>query len=110
MSDKQLARLICQTVRGIMKNTLNLEELSYREDGRNDPRYRTFKKHLMEFTYASLRELFLELKKWGLIESTDDGEDVRDGYKDSLSGGSSYVNSVDFQDWLDSDLEADLED
>jgi len=99
-NNQQLAKVVCQTVRTIMKNTLNLEEFSYREKGRDDPRYRTFKKHLMEFTYTNLRELFSELESWGLIKSTEDGEDVKDGYRDSLSGGSSFVNSEDFQVWL----------
>jgi len=93
MKEKQLAKLICQYARSIMKNTLNLEEFSYREEGRNDPRYRTFKKHLMEFTYNSLRDLFQDLHDWGLILPTEEIENVKDGYRDSPSGGSGYVNS-----------------
>ena len=86
-----------------MKNTLNLEELSYREMGRNDPRYKTFKKHLMEFTYSTLRDMFDELEEWGLIVPTEDGEDVKNGYQETLSGGSGYLNCDELLDILKSD-------
>ena len=76
-----------------MKNTLNLEEYSYREKGRNDPRYKTFKKHLMEFTYNSTEDLFEDLQDWGLIQLADYEEYVKDGYQDTQSGGSGYLNS-----------------
>ena len=90
---KHLSRVVYHRILAIMKNTLNLEELSYREMGRNDPRYKTFKKHLMEFTYTELRELFYDLEDMGLLEPTEEEEDVKNGYKDTLSGGSGYVNS-----------------
>jgi hypothetical protein len=92
-SEKQLGRLVYRAVSSIMKNTLNLEELSYRESGRNDPRYRTFKKHLMEFTYNELRDLLDELAEWKLIVSTGDDEDCSNGYRDNLSGGAGFVNT-----------------
>lgn len=98
---KQLAGMICNTVRSIMKNTLNLEEFSYREVGRNDPRYKTFKKHLMEFTYNSLRDLFEDLEDIGVIVPTKEEEDVKDGFKDTPSQGSGYVNSNNFNEWLE---------
>ena len=92
--DKQLAKIIYHSALAVMKNTLNLEELSYRENGRNDPRYKTFKKHLMEFTYSSLRDLFDELEEWELIKYLeDDDDDVKNGYKNTPSGGSGYTNN-----------------
>lgn len=91
----------------IMKNTLELEEFSYREKGRNDPRYKTFKKHLMANTYENTRQLFEELAALGIIEKTNDGEDVKDGYKDTPSGGSGYVNNPDFDEWINSGYEED---
>ena len=100
MDDKQLARFIYHNVLAIMKNTLNLEELSYREMGRDDPRYKTFKKHLMEFTYSTLRDMFGEMVKWELLVSTEDGQDVKNGYSNTPGGGSGYVNSKDFDEWL----------
>lgn len=102
--DKQLARFIYHNVLSIMKNTLNLEELSYREMGRDDPRYKTFKKHLMEFTYSTLTNMFDELDKWGMIVPTEDNESVKNGYKNTSGGGSGYINSQDLSDLLE-DLE-----
>ena len=99
--DQQLARLIYHNVLSTMKNTLNLEELSYREMGRDDPRYKTFKKHLMEFTYSNLRDMFEELAEWGLIVPTEDNEDVKHGYKENESGGSGYLNSDELSNLLD---------
>jgi len=100
MEIPQLGRLIYHVALANMKNTLNLEEFSYREQGRNDPRYKTFKKHLMEHTYASLRDLFHELENIGLLQKTENEEDVKNGYTDSESGGSGYLNSDEFNDFL----------
>jgi len=100
MDDKQLSRFIFHNVLAIMKNTLNLEELSYREKGRDDPRYKTFKKHLMEFTYSTLREMFFDMEEWGLIVQTDDDEDVKHGYRENRSGGSGYLNTKELDEWL----------
>lgn len=97
---RQLAGLIYHRCMSIMKYTLELEEFSYREKGRNDPRYKTFKKHLMYNTYRNLRCLFEDLEKLGVIVPTEYEEDVKDGYKDSPSGGSGYINSPDFDEWL----------
>jgi len=101
VKDKQLARLIFHNILATMKDTLNLEELSYREVGRDDPRYKTFKKHLMEFTYNNLRNLLDELEEWGFIIKTENHEDVKNGYQDSLSGGSGYINSDDLMDFVE---------
>jgi len=84
-----------------MKYTLELEEFSYRDNGRNDPRYKTFKKHLMSNTYNSLRSLFEDLADLGLIDETDYEEDVKDGYKDTPSGGSGYINTKKLDDWFE---------
>lgn len=86
----------------IMKQTLELEELSYRENGRNDPRYKTFKKHLMATTYDALRELFTELEQLGIVQRTDYEENLKNGYKDGPSGGSGYINTLDMDDWINS--------
>lgn len=102
-SDKQLARLVYHRWMSSMKYALELEEFSYRENGRNDPRYKTFKKHLMANTYENMRALFEELVKLELITATDYQEDVKDGYQDTPSGGSGYVNTEDLDDWLTSD-------
>lgn len=103
MSDKdmnQIARMIYHRCMSIMKYTLELEEFSYRENGRNDPRYRTFKKHIMSNTYSNLRSLFQEMEEIGILEATSYDEDVKDGYKETPSGGSGFVNSTDFDEWL----------
>ena len=83
-----------------MKYTLELEEFSYREKGRLDPRYKTFKKHLMSNTYSNLRALFEDLEQLGVIVKTEYEEDVKNGYIESDSGGSGYLNAPDFDDWL----------
>lgn len=100
-NEKQLARLIFRTMSTIMKSTLNLEEMSYREQGRDDPRYKTFKKYLMETTYTNVRNMLEELAKWGLIDPTGDGEDISSGFSDSLSGGAGYLNSPDLDDLIE---------
>lgn len=99
--ENQLAKLIYHRVMSVMKFTLSLEEYSYREQGRNDPRYKTFKQQLMSNTYENLRELFGNLAELGLMEKTIDDEDVKGGFRPSISGGSGYVNSVNLQKWLD---------
>ena len=77
-----------------MKYTLDLEEYSYKDKGREDPRYKFFKKQLMQYTYDTMRDLFEDLEDVGLIESTNEEEDdVKFGYKDTPSGGSGYTNS-----------------
>lgn len=96
----QLARLIYHRVLSIMKFTLDLEEQKYIEKGRQDDRYKFFKKQLMSHTYENLRALFAELEALELIESTKDGEDVKDGYKPTPSGGSGYMNSAALDTWL----------
>jgi hypothetical protein len=55
---------------------------------------------LMATTYDTLRELFSELETWKLVKKTEYPEDVKDGYKDNSSGGSGYVNTKRFSDFL----------
>jgi len=98
--DKQLARLIYHKWMSSMKFTLDLEEFSYKDKGRNDPRYKFFKKQLMANTYDSLRELFQIMQDMGVIQATDYDEDVKDGYQDTDSGGSGYLNGDRFNGWL----------
>lgn len=102
MSNNQLARMIYHRWMSSMKHALELEEMTYREQGRDDPRYKTFKKHLMANTYEQMRELFEDLSELEIIQQTEHEEDVKDGYKDTPSGGSGYVNSEDFDEWLNS--------
>lgn len=99
-NDDQLARIIYHRWMSTMKYTLELEEFSYREKGRNDPKYKTFKKHLMANTYSNLRSLFEDLSELGIIEKAPYDEDVKDGYRDTPSGGSGFVNTRDFEEWL----------
>ncbi len=100
---EQLARLIYHRWMSSMKYTLELEEFSYRERGRSDPKYKTFKKHLMSNSYENLRSLFKDLSDCGIIKKTEYTEDVKDGYKDSSSGGSGYLNTERFDAWLNID-------
>jgi hypothetical protein len=86
----------------ILKFTLEMEEQQYKEKGRQDPRYKFFKKMLMANTYDTLRNLFEDLYELGIVEPTSYEEDLKNGYRDSISGGSGYVNSSDFEDWLNS--------
>jgi len=96
----QVARIVASHMMSVMKHTLDLEELSYREDGRKDPRFKTFKKHLMEDTYTHFRALCDELSELGLVQKTPYDEDIMNGYKDSPTGGSGYINTDEFQEWL----------
>lgn len=100
MNEKQLARMIYHHWMGNMKFTLDLEEYSYKDKGRNDPRYKFFKKQLMAHTYETLRKLFSELKEWGVLQETDYEEDVKNGYQENDSGGSGYLNADKFNTWL----------
>jgi len=90
---QQIPRKIYHAVMAILKFTLNLEEMSYRERGRNDPRFKTFKQQLMQETYDKLRSLFGDLADLGLVVKTPYQEDVINGYKETLSGGSGFLNS-----------------
>ncbi len=99
--DTELARAIYLKTLTTMKFTLDMEEQKYPERGRNDDKYRFFKKHLMRETYDNLRKLFENLDSLGLIQPTDYNEDVKDGYKSSPSGGSGYVNTDSLNTWLD---------
>jgi len=76
-----------------MKFTLDLEEQKYPERGRQDDRYKFFKKQLMSNTYENLRALFKNLEELNLIQETSYPEDVKDGYKPTSSGGSGYMNT-----------------
>jgi hypothetical protein len=96
----QVANMIYQNVRSIMKFTLDMEEQKYPEKGRNDDRYKFFKKQLMSFTYQSLRDLFDQLQENGLIEPTKYEEDVKDGYKPTPSGGSGFINTPELDEFL----------
>ena len=83
-----------------MKFTLDLEEQKYPEKGRHDDRYKFFKKQLMSHTYENLRTLFDDLESLEMIQETEYPEDVKDGYKPTPSGGSGYINTSSFDDWL----------
>lgn len=98
----QIARTIYHHMLSTMKFTLDLEEQKYLERGRKDERYRFFKKQLMSQTYDNLRSLFKDLEALNLLEPTSYPEDVKDGYKPTLSGGSGYANTKDLDDWLNS--------
>lgn len=98
--EKQIARLIYHKMMSNMKFTLDLEEYSYKDSGRNDPRFKFFKKQLMANTYDTLRELFKELAELGVLEKTVWDEDVKDGYQETASGGSGYVNTPKMDKFL----------
>lgn len=82
-----------------MKFTLDMEEHKY-EQGRNDSRFKFFKKMLMQDTYDRMRDMFDDLVDLGILDKTDYEEDVKGGYKENESGGSGYVNSKDFNIWI----------
>jgi len=88
----QLARNIYLTAMSIMKYTLNMEERKY-EEGRKDERYRFYKQELMKKTYNELRYLFEKLKSQGFLENVAYDENLKNGYKDTDSGGSGYINA-----------------
>lgn len=98
----QLARIIYHRMLSTMKFTLDLEEQKYLERGRQDERYKFFKKQLMSQTYDSLRSLFKDLEALQLVETTSYPEDVKDGYKSTSSGGSGYLNTQKLDEWLNS--------
>lgn len=106
MTDKtQLARMIYHKAMSTLKFTLEMEEQQYKEKGRQDPRYRFFKKMLMATTYDNLRAIFNDMKELGIIDETEYQEDLKNGYKDTPSGGSGFVNAPDFDEWINSDPE-----
>lgn len=100
--ETQLARTIYHRMLSTMKFTLDLEEQKYLERGRQDERYRFFKKQLMSQTYDNLRALFKDLVDLKLLEPTSYPEDVKDGYKPTSSGGSGHINTEKLDDWLNS--------
>ncbi len=100
--EMQLARTIYHRMLTTMKFTLDLEEQKYLEKGRQDERYKFFKKQLMSQTYDNLRSLFKNLEALKLLEPTSYSEDVKDGYKPTSSGGSGYMNTKDLDDLLNS--------
>jgi hypothetical protein len=98
---KELASTLYHKVMSNMKFTLDLEEYSYKDQGRQDPRFKFFKKQLMANTYDMLRSMFRDLTALGLIEKTEYDEDVKDGYRDTDSGGSGYLNTAKLNKFLD---------
>lgn len=98
--EMQIARIIYHRMLSTMKFTLDLEEQKYLEKGRQDDRYKFFKKQLMSQTYDNLRSLFKDLEALNLLEPTSYPEDVKDGYKPTSSGGSGYSNTKSLDDWL----------
>lgn len=100
-NSKELARIIYHRAMSNMKFTLDLEEYSYKDLGRDDPRFKFFKKQLMGNTYQMLRDLFEDLVDVGIIEQTEWDEDVKGGYQETLSGGSGYQNVAKFNKFLE---------
>lgn len=98
----QLARIIYHRMLSTMKFTLDLEEQKYLERGRQDERYKFFKKQLMSQTYDNLRALFKDLETLNMLKPTNNSEDVKDGYKATPSGGSGYENTDQLDVWLKS--------
>ena len=89
----QIARSIYTAAMSTMKFTLDMEERRYPDKGREDGRFKFFKKQLMRETYNNLEILFDSLEQAGVLEKTDNNECLKNGYKDTPSGGSGYVNS-----------------
>ncbi len=101
-TENQISRAVYHAMLSIMKFTLDLEEQKYLEKGRNDERYKFFKKQLMAHTYENTRSLFKKLEFIGLVERIEDEEeDVKDGYKPTISGGSGYINTDRLNAWLE---------
>ncbi len=106
-SDMQLAKLIYHRAMSIMKFTLDLEEQKYQEKGRQDDRYRFFKKQLMAHTYDNIKGLFADLEVIGLIVPTEYDENIKNGYRPTPSGGSGFLNTEEFEEWLNSSEESE---
>lgn len=100
MQTNELGALLYQKIMANMKSILELEEMSYREQGRNDPRYKTFKKYVMDKTYSMMRDVFGDLADLGVLEETDYEEDVKNGYQNTPSCGSGYINTSKFLDFI----------
>ncbi len=98
--ETQIARMIYHKFLSTMKFTLDLEEQKYPDKGRHDDRYKFFKKQLMSETYGNIRALFQDLERLEVMRKTETDEDVKDGYKPTPSGGSGYINTSDFDEWL----------
>lgn len=98
-TETQLAKIIFKHCMENMKFALDMEERRY-EDGRNNHKFKFYKKTLMWNTYQSIRELFLNLSDLGLIKETDYEEDVKDGQKETPSGGSGYLNTKEIDNLI----------
>jgi hypothetical protein len=96
----QVGKIVFQHVSTIMKATLDLEEFSYREHGREDVRFKTFKRHLMRETYDQFRALMERLAALGIVSKTPYDEDVINGYRETPSGGSGFINTDEFVAWI----------
>lgn len=95
----QIAKIIYQYWMNSMKSTLDFEESKY-DQGRNDPKYKYFKKVVMANNYENMNKLFQKLNESGLIQKTTYEEDVKGGYKDNDSGGSGYINTNKMNDFF----------
>jgi len=102
MAETQLARMIYHRAMSTLKFTLEMEEQQYKEKRRQDPRYKFFKKMLMSTSYENLRSLLEDLREIGLLQQTSYAEDLKNGYKDTESGGSGYTNTPEFDEWINS--------
>lgn len=96
----QLGRILASKWMSVLKFTLDLEEFSYKENGRNDPRYKFFKKQLMSHSYDIFRQLMEEMEDLGVLQETEYDEDIKQGYQDNDSGGSGYLNTDSFNGWI----------
>jgi len=98
--DTELACKIYHAFMSVMKYTLNLEEQHYTESGKQDPRFLFFKQELMNKTYSTVEDLLKTLQDNKIINETDYKEHLRYGYKKTASGGSGYLNTDEFNDFL----------
>jgi len=78
---------------GLIREGVKFTEERKYEEGRKDERYRFYKQELMKKTYNELRYLFEKLKSQGFLENVAYDENLKNGYKDTDSGGSGYINA-----------------
>jgi len=86
----QIARTIYLDILDTMKKVLDL--IGFKLDKRTKD-FSYAKSQVMDYFYNNLKKLFEKLKQEGIIEKSNCGHSLRNGYKSCLCGGSGYINA-----------------
>lgn len=99
-NDGQLAKAIYLKQMSAMKAILNLGEMNF--GGRNDNRYKLYKKIVMDEFYNAMGDLFSAMELEGILVKCPCGASIRQGYKPcERCNGSGHCNSESFDDYIE---------